>query len=207
MSSKATTDTTRRGGPGGPTVELPAADETDPSPDREQIFEVLSNERRRYVLAYLKQDDDSVVDVGTLITHVAAMENDVGVDEVDSTARKSVYVGLRQSHLPKMDEYGLVDYDADRGEVQLTDGAEKARMYLEYVPENDIPWCYHYVGLSTIMGLLSGLVWGGVWPFAGLGWLELAVMTIVVFGLSAAVHTVYTHRHTLGHEGEPDAAG
>lgn len=206
MVSKATADTTRRGKPSGQ-VEPAAAGETDPSPDQEQIFEILSNERRRYVLGHLKRCDDSVVDVGTLVTHVAALENDVPVEMVDSAARKSVYVGLRQSHLPKMDEYGLVDYDADRGEVQLTDAAEEARMYLEYVPANDIPWCYHYVGLSTITGLLAGLVWVGVWPFAGLGWFGLAVITIAVFGLSAVVHTVYTYRHKLGQEVDPETVG
>ena len=182
----------------GPALET--GDEQEQSkPRREEIFEVLSNERRRYVLGYLKQHESGSVDLGTLVTNVAALENDVPVEQLDSSDRKSVYVGLRQTHLPKMDEYNLVDYDSQRGKVELTEGAEQAQMYLEYVPEHDIPWAYHYVGLSALMGLIVGLVWIGMYPFGNLSGIAVAIITIGIVGLSAAVHTVSMYRNKLEH--------
>lgn len=166
-------------------------------PDQEEIFEVLSNERRRYVLAYLKQQESDEVDLGTLVTNIAALENDTSVKQVTSSDRKSAYVGLRQSHLPKMDDCGLVKYDSDRGTVELTDAAERARMYLEYVPENDIPWCYHYLGLGVLFGAMTALTVFDVSLFGGIDGIALAALATLVFGISAAVHTVYTHRHKL----------
>lgn len=183
--------------------QLPEVEQTesgdDQGPTREQIFEVLANERRRYVLGYLEHSDNGTVELRTLVTQVAALENDVPPGKLDSDDRKSVYVGLRQTHLPKMDQYNLVDYDPDRGEVELTDAARRAQLYLEYIPENDIPWAYHYVGLSVLLAIITGLVWLQVFPFAGLGGLVTAGLIVGAFGLSAVVHTVYTHRNRLGY--------
>lgn len=186
------------------------AEQTDDSetlPDQEEIFEVLSNERRRYVLAYLKQHENGEVDFGTLVTNVAALENDTSVEQVTSSDRKSVYVGLRQSHLPKMDDYGLVEYDSDRGTIELTEAAEHARMYLEYVPENDIPWCYHYLGLSALFGVMAALRWFELPLFGEVGWIVLALLAPIVFGISAVVHTVYMHRRKLGRSIDVESEG
>lgn len=165
-------------------------------PDREEIFEVLSNKRRRYVLAYLRSHDGEA-DVPTLATQVSAAENDIPVDQLDSAQRKSTYVGLRQTHLPKMEEYNLIEYDPRRGEVRLTEQAAQAQMYLEYVPENDIPWSHHYLGISILMGLITLLTVWGVFPFAGLGGTAIAVITWSVVGFSAVVHAYYNRRNRL----------
>jgi len=164
---------------------------------QERIFEVLSNERRRYVLAYLKQRDHGRATLSTLATQVAAAENDVPPDRVPAQDRKSVYVGLRQTHLPKMDQYGLVEYDRDRGEIELTETAEQAHTYMEYVPEHDIPWSYHYFGLSAIMGVVTLLAWQGLGPFGELSGLTIATLAIAALGASALVHTIYTVRHRV----------
>lgn len=196
MSSKTRTDA-RANGEGGSASDIPNELRTESSSDREEIFEVLSNQRRRYTLAYLKQSEDGRADLSTLATQVAAVENDVPADQVASEDRKSVYVGLRQTHLPKMDQYGLVEYDSDRGEITLTETAEKAHTYMEHVPEHDIPWSYHYFGLSVIMGVITALAWGDLGPFGELGGLTLAGLTIAAIGASAVAHTVYTARHRL----------
>lgn len=207
MASKTQSDLT-----GGSTelergVAAGSSGDAESPPDREEIFDVLANERRRHVLAYLKQQEGGAVDFGTLVTHVAALENDIPVQQVTSTDRKSVYVGLRQTHLPKMDECGLVEYDSDRGTIELTAAAERARMYLEYVPEHDIPWCYHYLGISVLLGAMTALTWFGVAPFAGIDGMILAVLALAVFGISAVAHTVYTYRHKLGRSIDVDCDG
>lgn len=206
MTSKAKVDEPTSE-PEEPSLAVDSGADEDSSPGQEEIFEVLSNERRRYVLGYLKQHENGAVDLGTLVNHVTALENGISLDEVESDARKSVYVGLRQTHLPKMDEYGLLDYDADRGTVELTDAAEQASMYLEYVPEHDIPWCHHYLGLSGLLGTIAMLAWFDVYPFTGLDGMAIAILAITVLALSAVVHTIYTYRHKLGRRIEFESRG
>jgi hypothetical protein len=167
------------------------------TPEKEQIFETLSNERRRYVLAYLQQYDDGSVDLGELVSQVAAMENGLSVEKISSDQRKSVYVGLRQTHLPKMDAYNLIEYDADRGEIEPTEATENAKMYLEFVPEHDIPWAVHYAGLSLLLGSILALTWINVYPFSDLGGMVIAGLAVIVVAISAGVHGLYTYRHNL----------
>lgn len=52
--------------------------------------------------------------------HIAALENDIEVSELSSRQRKSVYVALYQ-YLPKLDRYGVIEYDKQRGTVELRD--------------------------------------------------------------------------------------
>lgn len=165
---------------------------------RDQIFEVLSNERRQHILEYLKRNGEDAASLRELVDYVAAAENDTTVEDLDSAERKCVYTALRQSHLPKLDECNVVRYDQRRGEVELTDDAREVQMYLEYVPEHDIPWCYYYLGLTAILGSITGLVLLDVYPFAGLSNSVLVAMIIGAFGLSAVIHTIQTRRNELG---------
>lgn len=85
----------------------------------EEVYHLLSSDRRRQVISLL----DGVgqrAEVGDLATQVALIEEGSRDDEADSQVRKRVYVSLVQCHLPKMDDYGLIEYDHDRKEVQPT---------------------------------------------------------------------------------------
>lgn len=165
---------------------------------REQIFEMLSNERRRYALEYLKGDTDGAVELRELVDYVAARENDVDEEALHYEQRKRVYSALRQTHLPRLAECGLVDYDVDRGRVSLNGTAREVQMYMEYVPEDDIPWCYHYLGLSVVLGAVVALTVLGVFPFARLPGTALATLIVGTLGVSAVVHAVHTKRNELG---------
>ncbi len=170
------------------------------TPDRDEIFTVLSNERRRYALQYLKNHDDEAVDLGDLVDYIAARENDTTVAALDYKQRKRVYSSLRQTHLPTLSDCNVIDYEEDRGTITLNGAAREVQMYLEYVPKHDIPWCYHYLGLAIVLGGIGALTWASVYPFGGLSGLALAAITTAVFGISAVVHTAYTKRNTLGSE-------
>jgi hypothetical protein len=84
---------------------------------RDDAYHLLQNQRRRRVLRFLSERD-WMVNVGVIAEHVAAIENDVPVDELDAQQRKRVYISLYQSHLPKLDEHDVVDYDQSRGTVE-----------------------------------------------------------------------------------------
>lgn len=167
---------------------------------RDEIFEVLSNPRRRCVLHYLKRKAGGRVGLRELVEHVAAWENDTVPSRIDSDQRKRVYTALRQSHLPRLAKAGLVEYDRDRGDITLTEEARQVELYLERVPKGDIPWSEYYLGLSAVGAALVVVTWVGVGPFAGLSGLTLSAILLVLLTLSAGVHTYEAARSRIGAE-------
>ena len=167
---------------------------------RENIFKVLSNDRRRCTIYFLKQHENETVPLRDIVDYVAAWENGVSIEQLDSNSRKCVYTALRQSHLPKLDDMGVIDYDHLRGEARLTDCATDVQMYLEYVPGNDIPWHQYYLGISAIISALAALTWLGIFPFGELGWSVLAVIVILLLTVSAIIHTLSARNHRLDAE-------
>lgn len=171
-----------------------------PGVSRDDLFDVLSNHRRRYALHFLKQRDRAV-SLGNLAEEIAAWENDVSIVELTATDRKRVYTALQQFHVPKMATAGVVEFDAPRGVVTLTEAAGNLDVYLDVVAEDDIPWSRYYLGLST----MSLAVVTGVWlvPFTLLSELAWAVLVAALFLLSALVHTYYNRRMRLGSDSAP----
>lgn len=114
--------------------------ETPEPPERELpldiTFEILKNSRRRTVLQYLRNEEDTVT-IGELAEHIAAIENDTTVQQLNAQQRKRVYIGLYQCHLPKMDDANVVDFNQDRGLVTVTETASSLYDYLDTVDESD----------------------------------------------------------------------
>src|SRR6056297_3104084 len=109
------------------------------------VFEVLKNERRRRVLAYLRENDDTV-SLSDVAEHIAAVENEKPETALSSQERKRVYVGLYQCHLPKMDDTDVIDFDGNRGTVELGDNAEQLYPFLEAEADQRRPWPSYYLG-------------------------------------------------------------
>ncbi|WP_096390882.1 DUF7344 domain-containing protein [Halopenitus persicus] len=186
-------------------LSLSSGSEGDGGGDRltqDDVYDILSNKRRRYAIHYLKQVDDRVA-VRDLAEQVAAWENDKPIDDLTSQERKRVYISLYQGHLSSMDDRGLVDYDEDRGTVVLCDAVRNADVYLEVVDPRDIPWGQFYLGLSAANALLIGLTWLEVGLFAEVGALTIAVVVLTTFAISAIVQTLRDGRIRLGDEGPP----
>jgi len=109
-------------------------DEPQPKPDRDVVFEVLRASRRREVLRYLDAHGGEAT-IGAIAEYVAATENDVDRADVTYAQRKRAYVGLYQSHLPKMADLGVVRWDKERGFAELRDAAWWPLAYLNFEPE------------------------------------------------------------------------
>jgi DNA-binding transcriptional ArsR family regulator len=172
---------------------------------RDDLFHLLRNRRRRFALHHLKHSEDAV-DVGDLATQVAAWENEVSVEQVTSKQRRRVYNALQQTHVPELEETGVVD--VERREVELTDRAAELDIYLEVVPERDIPWSEYYLALGGIS--LAGLVvvWLNVGPFAAVSGTAAGVFVAVAFLVSAAANYYYRHESLIGsHERPPELRG
>lgn len=123
--------------PGRSTDDV-ADDEPPEKPDRDAVFEILRASRRREVLRYLDAHGGEAK-IGAIAEYIAAEENDVDPADVTSSQRKRAYVGLYQMHLPKMDGFGVVDWDKDRGFVELCDSAWWLLAYLYFDPEEHEP--------------------------------------------------------------------
>ncbi|WP_318646541.1 hypothetical protein [Methanosarcina sp.] len=113
---------------------------------KSDIFGVLQNDRRRCVLEILhKQGNQSI---RSLSEEIARLES--GEDDPKSTIRKSIYVSLLQTHIPKMESLGVVNYDRENDFVELLPAASDFDIYMETVKKGDIPWSHFYIGLSTL---------------------------------------------------------
>ncbi|PHQ41532.1 hypothetical protein Z052_14255 [Halorubrum sp. C191] len=170
--------------------------------DEEVVFSVLSNRRRRFALHALCQRGDAA-DLGWLAKRVAAWEAGVSPAEVDSDTRKSCYVSLQQSHLPKMDEADIVSFDKRAGVVRPTPAAEELDIYFDVVTEPEIPWHGYYLGLAAVGGALLTALWTDAMLFSALpdlAWMAFLVAALVV---SALAHTYFARRRRLGSDGPP----
>ena len=158
------------------------------NPSRDEVFDAVKNLRRRYVLYYL-QRRGGPVELGTLAEQVAAWENDTTVSDVSPSQRKSVYSALHQTHLPKLEAAGVLEYDADRSIVRPTDTAAGLDMQLASDPPTSVPWHRLYLGLAGVSLLLLGSLWVGFPPFNILSGVQYALLVIAAFWATAMAHT------------------
>ncbi|MCU4743884.1 DUF7344 domain-containing protein [Natronoglomus mannanivorans] len=165
-----------------------------------EIFDLLSNHRRRYAIHYCKREDEPVT-LGDLAEHVAAWELDKEVEAITSAERKRVYTSLQQTHLPTLERAEMIEFD-DRT-IELTENAKNLEVYLDVVPGDSIPWGVYYLGLSALGLLVMAGVWLEVVPtetVPALGWATLVVLGVAV---SAIVHVVSSRRMRLGEVEQP----
>ncbi|MFW5934478.1 MAG: DUF7344 domain-containing protein, partial [Halolamina sp.] len=97
--------------------ERGAARDADEEPlSLDVIFEILRNRRRQLVLEFLRDREESAT-IGELAEHIAAIENDTTVRQLNAQQRKRVYIGLYQCHLPKMDDVDVIEFNQSRGHI------------------------------------------------------------------------------------------
>ncbi|MFC4359229.1 hypothetical protein ACFO0N_14885 [Halobium salinum] len=163
--------------------------------DQGQIHDVLRNARRRLVLERLRETEDAQT-VRDLSEHIASIES--GETPPPRNVRQSVYVSLHQTHLPKLDDLGIVTYDSNGKEVSLAEHADELTVYMEVVPKYGLSWGEFYLALATL-GLLLLVADGvGVPLISGLDASFIGGAFLTLVALSAAYH-VTTQRSSLLH--------
>lgn len=163
---------------------------------RQDVYEVLRNERRRYALHALSVADGPVT-VSDLADRVAAWEHDTTVRELTEPERHRVYTSLQQVHLPRLAEADLVRCDEERGIVDPAPEIEAYDVYLDVVGAEDISWTSYYIGLSLVTLAAFGLVSLGLYPFTLLP-VEAWVAGVVVGFFGSAMIHVWSIRRTAG---------
>lgn len=186
------------------TLTPPGESESESTLSQEDVFSTLSNRRRRYVLRHLLQNGEPV-GLRDLSARLAAWENGVSLSEVTYKQRVRVYTALRQSHLPKLAETGIVRYDDERGVVEPTPEMSELEVYLDIVPHDEISWSRYYLGLGGLNAALLLGAYLGLFPLSLLSGFAWAVFVVVLFLASALAHVRYESRTRLGAAGRPPA--
>lgn len=91
-------------------------DRTAQAPEQ-VVAEAIQNARRRYTLYYLHKKK-APVELTDLVLQVAAWENCCQPEDVPVAQRKSVYSALHQTHLPYLEERGIVEFDRETNEIE-----------------------------------------------------------------------------------------
>lgn len=161
-------------------------DEPRQSLEKSEIHDILRNDRRRRIIQYLRETDH-IVTVNDLSERIASIES--GESPAPRNVRKSVYVSLHQTHLPKLDEWDVIEYDDQSKEVVLQDTAQEVEVFMEVVPVGDIPWENYYLGLGLLATVTLLAAKLGVAPVSELGVEFWAWFYILLFTLSSLYHT------------------
>ncbi|WP_435364372.1 DUF7344 domain-containing protein [Haloarchaeobius sp. DYHT-AS-18] len=155
-----------------------------------QIHHLLSNDRRRCVIEHLKEERPWMT-LRQLADHIAEIEADES--PAPSNLRDSVYVSLHQSHLPKLDDAGIVEYDKDRKEVTLQDTARQVDVYMEVVNRWGVTQATYYRVLATVGLVTIVLAETGNLAMLPGNTVLYASLFLVLIALST-VHQLWQHR-------------
>ena len=171
------------------------ASDVETNLDPSDIHDVLRNERRRLVIERLREREGTET-VRDLSEHIASVES--GEEPAPRNIRQSVYVSLHQTHLPKLDELGIVDYDSDAKDVSLARHAKEVAVYMEVVPKYGLSWGEYYLGLG-VLGVL--LVLGSRIGVPFVGSVDTAALALVVFTIivCSAVYHIYSQQSSFVH--------
>lgn len=164
---------------------------------QDDAFDILSNARRRFVLYYLREAGEPV-ELGELAGELAAWENETTPAELTKQQRKRVYVSLYQTHIQKLADADVIDYDQDSGMVRLADGSSQIGEYLSVGTEDDdrTRWQEAYIALAGLGAVLYALVALDVSVFAAFSEFGVGLLIVGALALLASAHYVRARRRS-----------
>lgn len=109
----------------------------EPTLDEGEIHELLRNNRRRAVLRILHQTREAPA--RDIAEQIATEET--GKSPPSRNDRQSVYISLIQTHLPKLDETGTINYDERAKHVTLGPAIDQLAAYTGDIGESTPEEC------------------------------------------------------------------
>lgn len=85
----------------------------------DDIFELLTKERRRFVLYYL-EDQSSPVSISELARKIEEWETGSPPAELPDEKYQDIMLTLKHQHLPKAAQVEYIEYDPDQNTIELT---------------------------------------------------------------------------------------
>lgn len=122
----------------------------------QDVHEILRNDRRKATIQELQR---TIGDVSLRRLAESIAEYETGESPPPRNIRESVYNALHQTHLPKLDRQGIVDYDKNRKTVSLRRDAREINPYMDvFLLESPrITWAAYYrsVAVGGFLTLLA----------------------------------------------------
>ncbi len=115
-------------------LSSPAEREKSIPPDR--LLSAVANEYRRAILESLNSAVGETLDYDTLVDRVADRVRDEDGGQVSDEHRQRVRIALHHTHLPKLEDIRIIDYEAETGHVRFV-GGEPVRELLTLVKSYD----------------------------------------------------------------------
>lgn len=168
------------------------AEVSSASLSEDTAFTLLSNPRRRFVISYLSHQG-SPIGIHELAEQIAAWENETTVESLTREDRKKAYISLYQTHIPKLEDAGVVTYDEDERLVTLTGEANEVTRYMTESDDED-EWLQYYVGLGLLGGIVAGAAAIDLPGFAAIPDAYVALGISVAFLLLGGYHYLESSR-------------
>ncbi|WP_276256489.1 DUF7344 domain-containing protein [Halomontanus rarus] len=159
----------------------------------DQIHQLLSNSRRSEALRQLNETGGTIP-LRDLSDRLASQES--GTSPPPQKVRESVYNSLHQTHLPKLEELGVVEYDREQRVVRLRKHAREVDLYMEVVTKHGVTWSEIYRGLA-VLSLLTVL--GSLLDYPGVGSVDTVLWTSLFLALFAilSLYQLWTTRYLI----------
>ncbi|WP_459349859.1 DUF7344 domain-containing protein [Natronomonas gomsonensis] len=122
------------------------------------VYEILANPRRRGTIRHLTDSAAGrTVSLRDLATAIATEET--GQSPPPRSCRESVYNSLYQTHLPKLDELGIIEYDHETRAVRVRDSAREIDRYMELLTPYGFTWDEYYrtLGIAALVSIVASL--------------------------------------------------
>jgi hypothetical protein len=156
-------------------------------PSKDTIFDLLRNPRRRYLLQYL-DTHAGVVRLSDLADALAAWELEDKEGNFTYKERKRAYVSLYQTHLPKLDEEGIIEYSQPRGTIELGPNYQYLQEYLQDSYDDTLVWLRPYLSGGFVGVTIVGLAQFTVLPFVAISDGVWVALVLIVFGSILCTH-------------------
>ncbi|MDZ7729839.1 MAG: ArsR family transcriptional regulator [Natrialbaceae archaeon] len=127
---------------------MPGPPEAQSGLQESEVFHILGNDRRRSIIHFMALESGSV-DVSDVATDIAEQESEDST--VPNNLYKSVYVSLQQTHLPQLEEDGVVRYDEETKRIEPGANFTDVTAYIE----GEQNATRRIVGLHLVLSLLG----------------------------------------------------
>lgn len=161
---------------------------------KDDIFGILRNRRRRYVLEYLGEHD-GVTELSDLAEALANCESE-NEEYITYRDRKRAYVSLYQTHLPKLDRAGVIEYNQPRGRIEIGPDYQYLKGYLHHPHESTLLWHRLYLGSGVVSVSLLSLIQLTAFPFVAVNDMARFALVFVIFGTVVLAHSMASRSAT-----------
>lgn len=123
--------------------DIQSTDASFSSPERgrslslDTTLSAVANEYRRAILTAVTDASEQTLEYDALVDRVVDQVRDEDAERMVDEQRQRVRIALHHTHLPKLDEAQIIDYEAETLSVQFV-GGELERKILQLVESSDV---------------------------------------------------------------------